>query len=320
LRDALHLDEDEQMGEQNLETMDREKRAVALSSVLAAVVLTVTKVIVGISTNSLGIYSEAAHSGLDLIAAGVTLWAVRAAGVPADRRHTYGHGKVENLSALFETLLLLGTCVWIVREAITRLASHESPVVNPSGWAFGVVILSIFIDVSRSRALMRVARKYDSQALEADALHFSTDILSSIVVLVGLLGVKLARPLGLPWLQSADAVAALGVAVIVFIVCLRLARRSVDDLLDAVQPEIVDKVRAAALVQGVISVGQARVRRSGADCYADITVFAAANLELSAAHDIANAVERAVAAAVPRVKTMVHVEPSERDAPTPSEG
>ena len=297
------------MGERSLEAMDREKRAVAFSSVIAAILLTVTKLIVGFSTNSLGILSEAAHSGLDLVAAGVTLWAVRVAGIPADRQHTYGHGKVENLSALFETLLLLGTCGWIVYEAVERLTSKASPIVDASVWAFGVVLLSILVDITRSRALMRVARKYDSQALEADALHFSTDIWSSGVVLVGLIAVKLAEPLGLPWLYSADAMAALGVAAIVFVVSLRLARRSVDDLLDAVAPEMVDTVRTAASVQGVLGVGQARVRRSGPDCYADVTVLVAPNLEVSAAHEIANAVERAVSDAVPRVKTMVHVEP-----------
>jgi len=297
------------MGQRILEAMDREKRAVALSSVIAAILLTVTKLIVGFSTNSLGILSEAAHSGLDLVAAGVTLWAVRVAGIPADRQHTYGHGKVENLSALFETLLLLGTCGWIVYEAVERLTSKASPIVDASVWAFGVVLLSILVDITRSRALMRVARKYDSQALEADALHFSTDIWSSGVVLVGLIAVKLAEPLGLPWLYSADAMAALGVAAIVFVVSLRLARRSVDDLLDAVAPEMVDTVRTAASVQGVMGIGEARVRRSGPDCYADVTVFVAPNLEVSAAHEIANAVERAVGDAVPRVKTMVHVEP-----------
>jgi len=297
------------VGKRNLEAMDREKRAVALSSVIAAILLTVTKLIVGFSTNSLGILSEAAHSGLDLVAAAVTLWAVRIAAIPADRRHTYGHGKVENLSALFETLLLLGTCGWIVYEAVERITSDQPPVVDASAWAFGVVALSIVVDVSRSRALTRVARKYNSKALEADALHFSTDVWSSGVVLLGLAGVRLAQPLGLPWLHRADAGAALGVAAIVFVVSLRLARRSVDDLLDAVEPEMVDKVQTAARVPGVARVGDTRVRRSGADCYADVTVFVAPNLELSAAHEIANTVERAVREAVPRVQTMVHVEP-----------
>jgi cation diffusion facilitator family transporter len=169
---------------------DREKRWVALSSVLAAVFLTTMKLVVGLMTGSLGILSEAVHSGLDLAAAAMTLFAVRVSGRPADREHTYGHGKVENLSALFEAVLLLVTCVWIIYEAIQRLF-FKHVVVEASIWAFLIMGISIVVDFSRSRALARVAKKYDSQALEADALHFSTDIWSSSVVIVG--------PIGLAW-------------------------------------------------------------------------------------------------------------------------
>ena len=149
--------------------------------------LTVLKLVVGLMTHSLGILAEAAHSGLDLLAAGVTLWAVYMSSRPADRKQTYGYGKFENLSALFETLLLLVTCLWIVYEASRRLFFHEPIEVDPSKWAFLVIMLSIVVDFSRSRALLRVSKKYQSQALEADALHFSTDIWSSCVVLFGLL-------------------------------------------------------------------------------------------------------------------------------------
>ncbi|HNX19814.1 MAG TPA: cation diffusion facilitator family transporter, partial [Acidobacteriota bacterium] len=183
---------------------DREKTLVAASSLAAAVLLTGTKLGVGLWTNSLGILSEAAHSALDLAAAGMTLWAVRAAARPADRRHAYGHGKFENLSALFETLLLLATCVWIFSEAIQRLASGGAHV-QANVWAFATVLLSIGVDLSRSRALARAARRHKSQALEADALHFSTDVWSSAVVLLGLFAVVAAPGLGAPWLESALA-------------------------------------------------------------------------------------------------------------------
>ena len=156
--------------------------------------LTVLKLVVGLMTHSLGILAEAAHSGLDLLASGVTLWAVHMSSRPADRKQTYGYGKFENLSALFETLLLLVTCFWIVYEASRRLFFFTSRLKSmPSVWAFLVVMLSIVVDFSRSRALLRVSRKYESQALEADALHFSTDIWSSCVVLLGLLGVLAAQ-------------------------------------------------------------------------------------------------------------------------------
>src|SRR4051812_30439872 len=155
-----------------------EKRGAALTSLLAAVGLTAFKIIVGVATGSLGILAEAAHSGLDLVAALMTFLAIRFSGQPPDREHPYGHGKMENLSALFETVLLLITCVWIVREAIHRLASHTSAV-EVTVWSFAVMVVSIAVDYSRSRVLARAAEKYQSQALEADALHFQTDIWSS---------------------------------------------------------------------------------------------------------------------------------------------
>src|ERR1700751_3821066 len=160
------------------EAMRREKRGVAGNSVLAAIAITVLKIIVGVATGSLGILSEAAHSGLDLVAALVTFFSVRVSDKPADAEHQYGHGKVESFSAFVETGLLLLTCVWIVYEAGKRLFFY-SVEIEPSVAAFAVMFFSIAADGWRSKALKKVADKYDSQALEADALHFSTDIWSS---------------------------------------------------------------------------------------------------------------------------------------------
>ncbi len=165
--------------------MQREKKAVALNSIFAAVFITVMKVVVGIATGSLGILSEAAHSGLDLVAALVTYFSVRVSDKPADAEHQYGHGKIESFSAFVETGLLLLTCVWIVYEAGRRLFFH-SVEIEPTLWAFVVMAISIVVDFWRSRRLQRIADKYDSQALHADALHFSTDIWSSSVVILGL--------------------------------------------------------------------------------------------------------------------------------------
>src|SRR6202167_5415813 len=159
-------------------SMRREKRAVAGNSVMAALVITGLKIVVGITTGSLGILSEAAHSGLDLIAALVTFFSVRVSDLPADADHQYGHGKVESFSAFIETGLLLLTCVWIVYEAVKPIF-FQSVDIEPTRGAFAVMFLSMAIDVWRSRALGSMAKKYDSQALEADALHFSTDIWSS---------------------------------------------------------------------------------------------------------------------------------------------
>ena len=246
-------------------------------------------------TLSLGILAEAAHSGLDLVAAGVTLWAVRMSSRPADRTQTYGYGKFENLSALFETLLLLVTCLWIVWEATQRLFLNKAIEVVPSMWAFLVVGLSIVVDFTRSRALLRVSRKYKSQALEADALHFSTDIWSSCVVLFGLLGVLAARRYSLPWLAGADPVAALAVAGIVVWVSLKLGKKSVDDLLDRIPDDLRDKVeRAAGQVGGVESVTKVRMRRAGSEVFADITLSVGHTISFERAHEIADEAAEAV--------------------------
>ena len=288
----------------------REKLRVAVSSLLAAVVLTVLKLVVGVMTLSLGILAEAAHSGLDLVASGVTLWAVHMSSRPADRKQTYGYGKFENLSALFETLLLLVTCLWIVYEAARRLFFHEQVEVIPSKWAFLVVILSIVVDFSRSRALLRVARKYNSQALEADALHFSTDIWSSCVVLVGLFGVWAAEHFHLPWLANADTIAALAVAGIVVWVSLKLGKKSVDDLLDRIPDDLRDKVaHAAGQVDGVKAVTKVRMRRAGSEVFADITLSVGHTISFERAHEIADEAAEAVRTVVPGADVVVHAEP-----------
>jgi len=292
---------------------EREKRLVAASSVAAAVLLTGMKVVVGVRTGSIGILSEAAHSLLDLVAAAVTLWAVRASARPADHDHPYGHGKIENFSALFETGLLLATCVWIAYEAVKRLL-FESVHVEATVWSFAIMFVSIVVDVSRSRALSRAAKKHRSQALEADALHFSTDVWSSSVVIVGLLAVVASEAFGIPWLAKADAVAALGVAGIAVLISLRLGKKSVDDLLDAVPPDLLSQVAAAAHVDGVREVSQVRVRRSGPDVFADVTLEVDRDLSLEAAHELAERVEEAVRSAVPGSDVVVHTHPTGDDA------
>jgi cation diffusion facilitator family transporter len=291
----------------------REKRVVAFSSLVAALALTAMKLVVGISTNSLGVLSEAAHSALDLVAAGITLWAVRISGKPADAEHTYGHGKFENLSALVETLLLLVTCLWIVYEATGRLFLGHHEHVNANIWAFGVIIVSIVVDISRSRALMRVAKKYNSQALEADALHFSTDVWSSLVVLFGLVGVRMADA-GWTWMVHADSVAALGVALIVIGVSFRLGRKSVADLLDAVPQGLRREVETlVAEVDGVDRVKRLRLRQSGADYFADLTVAVDHAMPFAQTHEIADRIESRIRELLPKADVVVHVEPEARD-------
>lgn len=281
------------------ETMRSEKRSVAGNSVLAAVVITVLKIVVGISTGSLGILSEAAHSGLDLIAAVITFLSVRVSDKPADADHQYGHGKVENFSAFIETGLLLLTCVWIISEAVKRLF-FRTVEIEPSLAAFAVMFVSIGVDVWRSRALGRIAEKYDSQALEADALHFSTDVWSSSVVILGLSLVALGRHWNVPWLRAADPVAALVVAGIVVYVSSRLARRTVDALLDAAPPGVRSKIIATVRkVDGVLEVDRVRIRRAGNRYFAELSIGLARNVTFQHSGAVSESVTRAVHEVLP---------------------
>ena len=209
--------------------MVKEKKRVALISVFAAIFLTGSKLVIGIITGSLGILSEALHSALDLVAAVITYFSVSVSDKPADKNHHYGHGKVENFSAFLETILLLITCTWIIYEAINRLVNGNTHI-EISIWSYIVIISSIIIDVNRSRMLSRVAKKHNSQALEADALHFSTDIWSSAVVLFGLICANFG-------FFAADSIAALVVALIVLFVSYKLGKKAVDVLLDKAPAE-----------------------------------------------------------------------------------
>ena len=205
--------------------------------------------------------------------------------------------------------------MWIVYEGCRRLFGAEAAEVDASVWAFAVVILSIIVDISRSRALYRVARKYQSQALEADALHFSTDIWSSCVVLLGLCGVLAAEKFGLPWLLKADAAAALGVAGIVVVISVRLGRRAFDDLSDAVSVELRDRVVAAAAgTVGVERVTQARLRRSGPEFFVDLTVSVGRTAGFEQAHGISERIEESIRRVLPNADVVVHLEPVATEA------
>src|SRR5215467_8496630 len=269
------------------ESMRAEKRSVAANSVFAAVAITALKIVVGITTGSLGILSEAAHSGLDLVAAVITLFSVRVSDKPADADHPYGHGKVENFSAFIETGLLLLTCIWIIYEAIERLF-FRSVKIDPSIAAFAVMLFSMAVDYFRSRALGRIAAKYDSQALQADALHFSTDIWSSGVVIVGLLLVLLGRITGIDWLRNADPIAALFVAGVVTWVSWRLAHRTIDALLDAAPAGVRARIIAAVSgVDGLLEVDRVRIRRGGNRYFVDLSIGLARNVTFQRSGQVA---------------------------------
>jgi len=293
---TLHMAQDNAGGE---------KARVALSSVFAAVFITALKLVVGLETNSLGILSEAAHSGLDMIATILTLVAVRIAARPPDKEHPYGHGKVENISAFVETILLVVTCIWIIKEAVGRLVAGSAEV-DANFWGFAVVSLSIIIDLGRSRALSRAAKKHRSQALEADALHFSTDVWSSLVVLAGLVFVRIGQPL-------VDAVAAIVVAALVLVVSYRMGRRAIEALMDRVPEGLEEELEAVVRgVQGVSDVRAIRLRQSGSRLFLDTTVGIPRTIPFLEAHRVMDAIEASVLARHPDMDVIVHGEPVER--------
>jgi cation diffusion facilitator family transporter len=292
--------------------MHTEKRSAALSSVVAAIGLTSFKIVVGVLTNSLGILAEAAHSGLDLVAALMTFFAVSMSDKPADQVHHFGHGKIENLSALFETVLLLLTSAWIIYEAVNRLFFHPAKV-EASIWAFVVMGTSIAVDYTRSRILARAAKKYNSQALEADALHFSTDIWSSSVVILGLIGVTIAKYVpNLRWMGEADAIAAMAVALIVIFISGELGWRTIQALLDAAPKGLSDRIASSVrAMPGITDCHAVRVRPSGAHWFVDLHVTMNGSMSLRSAHATTEKIEKQVREILPGSDVTVHVEPTE---------
>ena len=294
-----------------LEQASREKRLAALASVGSAIVLVSLKVFLAVLTGSLGILSEALHSILDLAAAVITYLSVRVADKPADAQHLYGHGKVENFSAFVETGLLLLTALYIVWEAIHRLLFHGVHI-RPSLMAIGILALGMGVDYFRARALNRVARKYPSEALEADALHFSTDVWSTFVVILGITGAWIGMRFGIAWLGTLDAVAALGVAGVIVWIGTRLGRRTVDALLDVAPSGLRERISTEVdETEGVLRTERVRVRRAGQRYFVDVTISVPRTASLEQAHAASEAVERRIGRIVP-ADVVVHVEPRAR--------
>ncbi len=304
---------------------DTKKSIAALSSVIWSALLTAMKFVVGVLTGSLGLLSEALHSALDLLAAGGTLYAVKVAALPADKEHPYGHGKVENLMALGETLLLLLTALWVIYEAGERLLSDDPAAlhVETSIWAFVVVIISLVVDVNRSAMLRRVAKETRSAALEADAAHFASDIWSSAAVLLGITGAAFADMAAdvhwLHWLLlRADVLASLVVAVLILNICRNLGLKTINNLMDKADTEVESAIRSAMSKRmPAYPVANLRVREAGAKVYVDMVVCVPRAMHMDTAHEIADAIEQLVAEVQSGAETMVHMHPVEVDVSTP---
>ncbi len=286
----------------------REKRRAALLSVGSALLLVSLKAFLVVRTGSLGVLSEALHSGLDLIAAIITFLSVRMSDQPADERHPYGHGKFENFSAFVETGLLALTALYIIYEAFDRLF-FRSVHIQPSVMAILVLFGALAIDLNRARALRNAARKYSSDALEADALHFSTDVWSTTVVIAGIGLVWAGETWNLPWLVYADALAGLAVAAVILWVGSQLGRRTLDALLDVAPQGLQTEIaRTLERMEGVLDVERVRVRRAGNRHFVDATVSVARTASLEQVHTLSDAIEKRIGEIVPS-DVMVHVEP-----------
>ncbi len=252
--------------------------------------------------------SAALDSGLDVVAAVITYFSVRVSDRPADASHTYGHGKVENFAAFAQTGLLLLTALYVIWEAVQRLFVREVHV-QPSLLAIGILMAAMGIDVALSRMLTRAAREYSSEALEADALNFSNNVWSTLVVILGIGAVWVGDRTGIPWLRYADPLAAVAVAGVVIWVAAQLGRRTIDALLDAA-PEGLQQQVAGAVgeLEGVLAAERVRVRRAGNRHFVDVTISVPRAASLEQAHALSDAVERRVGEIIP-ADVMVHMEP-----------
>jgi cation diffusion facilitator family transporter len=284
------------------------QRRTALVSVLAACALIALKVAAGIPSHSLGLLSEAAHSGIDLVAALLTFFAVGVAGRPADPSHAYGHGKAEHLAALAEAAILVAAAVFIIWRAVSHLTGLSPTSVHAEWYALLALAIVISVDFSRMSVSLRVGRRYGSAALQANAVHFASDLAGSVAVLGGLLGVRAG------W-READSAAALFVAVLVLAAAARLMRRNVDVLMDRVPSEAhAIASRAIGALEPPVQLRRLRMRQAGGMQFADVVIGVPPGAAVGQGHAAADAVEAAVHEALPESDVVVHVEPQEDEA------
>jgi cation diffusion facilitator family transporter len=284
------------------------QRRTALVSVLAASALVVIKLVTGLATDSLGLLSEAAHSGTDLVAALLTLFALGVAGRPADTGHPYGHGKAEHLAALAEAALLVAASLFVAWRALLRLTGDSATEVDPAWYAIAVVLLVIAIDASRLVVSQRAAQRYGSAALQANAVHFGSDLAGSLAVLTGLVLARAGYPEG-------DSIAALFVALLVLLAAGRLVRWNVDVLMDRTPIEAEGAARRAIrAIEPAIELRRLRMREAAGRHFADVVIGVSPGAAVGQGHAAADAVEAAVQEAVPGTDVVVHVEPGDEAA------
>lgn len=290
------------------------KRRVARHSMLAAAVMTVLKLAAGLLSGSLGVLSDAAHSGVDLVAVALTFFSVQVSDKPADEDHTYGHGKVENLSAFCEAILMALSCAWIIWEALDRIL-HHSMELRHSVWPVLVLLTSIAVDYWRSRRLRAVALITGSPALATDAFHFASDIWATFAVLAGLGASWFGERYGIGLLRYADPFAAIVVSFMILRLTVLLGRETVAVLMDEVPAETRRRlVREVEQVEGVLAVEQARVRRAGAGYFADLTLALPRRFTFEHTGELVQSATDAVHRALPKADVVIHTVPREARA------
>jgi cation diffusion facilitator family transporter len=286
----------------SLKAESNEKIKIAMSSIAASVTLTIVKLVVGSYTNSLGILSEAMHSGLDIIATVMTYQAVRMALRPPDTRYTYGYAKFESIASLVEIILLFAVAAWVFNEGIDRIF-FKSVEPEITVFSFAIMFISIAVDFGRSRVLYKAARKYGSQALEADGLHFKTDMFTSAIVIAGLLAVALLK------IPNADAYSAITIAALIIYTSLGLGRRTLDVLLDkAPKGSTAQITQVVSSLDGIKRVYDVRARKVGQETFVDMHVEVPRTFTHDRAHRVATEVEERVKNAIPNSNVLVHVD------------
>jgi cation diffusion facilitator family transporter len=290
-------------------SLTAQKQRVALMSMLAAAAMTALKLIVGLLSGSLGVLSDAAHSGLDMIGAGLTFFSVRVSDLPADEDHTYGHGKVENLSSFGEVILMAASSAWIIWEGIKRITFHSVEIKNPE-WPMLVVLCSIGVDFWRARQLKKVAERTGSTALATDAFHFASDIYSSLAVLCGLVASWIGVRFSIAGLQYADPIAAILISLLILRLTLRIGDEAIGVLMDKIPAGTRSRLlREIERIPGVLGVEQARVRRAGAHYFADLTLALPRSYTFEHTNKLVSQATEAVNLILPNADVVIHTAP-----------
>jgi cation diffusion facilitator family transporter len=279
------------------------KQRAAMISVVSNTTLVLLKIVAGAAMGSVSVISEAIHSGIDLIASWVAYISIKKSNEPADEDHPYGHGKYENISGFFEAILIFVAAGMIIYEAGKKLM-HPEDIVE-LGWGIGVMGISTAVNIFVSRTLFKVAKKEHSIALEADAMHLSVDVFTSLGVLAGLVAIRITD------IHLLDPAIALVVAAMILRGSWELTRRALDDLADKTLPEEDIRVVKEILSRYpmIRDFHRLRSRRSGKQREMDIHIKVNGTTDVNSAHDLCNKIEKDLKAAFSETYIVIHVEP-----------